>query len=79
MMPVSADGFIEEPKRELNRHEVDDESDQVRRVFSPADAGLKTLAWPRAARVYWRPVVSAVGEPYRRRPAVPAPYRAARP
>jgi hypothetical protein len=51
MMPVSADGFIEGPERELDWHKVDDESDHVRRVFGPADAGLKTLVWPRAARV----------------------------
>jgi hypothetical protein len=51
MMPVSADGFIEGPERELNLHKVDDKIDQVRRVFGPADAGLKTLVWPRAARV----------------------------
>jgi hypothetical protein len=33
MMPVSADGFIEEPECELNWHKVDHESDhdQVRR------------------------------------------------
>jgi hypothetical protein len=78
-MPVSADGFIEGPARELNWHKVDDESDQVRKVFGPADAGLKTLVWPRAARVCWRPVVSAVGEPYRRGRAVPTAHRAARP
>jgi hypothetical protein len=81
MMPVSADVFIEGPERELNWHKVDHESDQdqVRRVFGPAGAGLRTLVRTRAARVCWRPVISAVGEPYRRGPAVPAPQRAARP
>ena len=34
---------------ELNRHKVDHESDQSGRAFGPADAGLKTLVWPRAA------------------------------
>jgi hypothetical protein len=53
MMPASADGSTEGPERELNWHKVDHESDQdqVRRVFGLADAGPKTLVWPRVVRV----------------------------